>query len=288
MSHTWRFEAIGVPWEIATAEPLSEVLQSHIAAEIERFDADWSRFREDSVVAQLAGGQLTSAELLDARTMLELYVRLSDFTAAAVHPLVGDALSSLGYDRHYSLQPTEHSAPVADWRSMLSWAGSHVSLAEPLTIDVGALGKGRLVDRVLALVPEEAGNCVVDASGDLAVRGSEVVRVGLEHPLHDNRVIGVASVRDAAVAASASNRRAWGDGLHHVIDGRTGQPTRVIMATWVIAPEAMVADALATALFFDGGTELAATFDGVEWVRMLSTGAVQHSPLDRLELFTRP
>lgn len=287
MSHTWRFEAIGVPWEIATAEPLSEVSQSHIAAEIERFDADWSRFREDSVVTQLAAGQLTSAELLDARTMLELYARLSDSTAAAVHPLVGDALSSLGYDRHYSLQPAEHSAPVADWRSMLSWAGSHVSLVEPATIDVGALGKGRLVDRVLALVPEEAGNCVVDASGDLAVRGGEAVRVGLEHPLYTDRVIGVASVRDAAVAASASNRRVWGDGLHHVIDGRTGQPTRAIMATWVIAPEAMVADALATALFFDGGAELAATFDGVEWVRMLSTGAVQHSPLDRLELFTR-
>lgn len=286
MSHVWRFDAIGVPWEIATAQPLSAVVQSHIASEIERFDADWSRFRTDSVVSLFAAGELTSAELVDARVMLELYARLSDATDAAAHPLVGDALAALGYDAQYTLTRGEAAVPVADWRSVLSWAGDHIALATPMTIDVGALGKGRLVDRVLALIPADAGACVVDASGDLAVRGDEPIRVGLEHPLHADRVIGVASLRDAAVAASAVNRRAWGDGLHHVIDGRTGEPVRTVMATWVVAPDAMLADAIATALFFEGGSDIAASHAEVEWVRMLSTAAVQHSPLQRLELFT--
>ena len=44
------------------------------------------------------------------------------------------------------------------------------------------------------------------------------------------------------------------------------------------------ADAAATALFFDGGPELAARW-GVEWVRMTTDGRVEWSPAVRAELF---
>ena len=84
-------------------------------------------------------------------------------------------------------------------------------------------------------------------------------------------------VTDAALCASATNRRAWGDGLHHVLDARTGQPVRTIAATWAVAPTAMRADALATALFFDGGPRLAHEW-GIEWVRMTTDGRVEWSP----------
>ncbi|MET0302660.1 MAG: FAD:protein FMN transferase, partial [Microbacteriaceae bacterium] len=76
-----------------------------------------------------------------------------------------------------------------------------------------------------------------------------------------------------------------GDGLHHVLDARTGEPVRTIAATWAVAATAMRADAVATALFFDGGTRLAADW-GVEWVRMTTDGRVEWSPGCRAELFT--
>ena len=69
-------------------------------------------------------------------------------------------------------------------------------------------------------------------------------RIGLEHPYDSRRAIGVIEVTDAALCASATNRRAWGDGLHHVLDARTGEPVRTIAATWAVAPTAMVADAI--------------------------------------------
>jgi len=134
---------------------------------------------------------------------------------------------------------------------------------------------------VLADVP---GDVVVDAGGDIRVRGAGV-RVALEHPFDARRAIGVVEVADGALCASAINRRAWGDGLHHVLDARTGQPVRTWAATWALAPEAMTADAAATALFFDGGPELAVRW-GVEWVRMTTDGRVQRSPGCRAELFT--
>ena len=45
------------------------------------------------------------------------------------------------------------------------------------------------------------------------------------------------------------------------------------------------ADAIATALFFDGGPRLAHEW-GIQWVRMLTDGRVEYSPGSTAELFS--
>lgn len=277
-SSVWRFDAIGTSWAIETAAPLPAEVRDEVAGVVARFDRDWSRFRADSRVAALASGEAASIPLPeDADAMLSLYGELDAATGGAVNPLIGDALARLGYDARPSLVAAGAPVPAPRWRDVLQWDASTLRLSAPATIDVGALGKGRLVDLVLAVVePAAGGDVVVDASGDLAVRGVPA-RVGLEHPYDARRAIGVATVRDGALCASAINRRAWGDGLHHVLDARTGAPVRAWAATWALAPTAMRADALATALFFDGGPELAADW-GAHWVRMATDGRVQWSP----------
>jgi thiamine biosynthesis lipoprotein len=209
--------------------------------------------------------------------MLSLYDELDVATGGAVNPLVGDALARLGYDARLTLAPWGAPEPAPDWRDVVTWGSGILSLSRPATLDVGALGKGRLVDRVLREVQRHVrGDVVVDGSGDLAVRGTPV-RVGLEHPYDPTRAIGVVEIRDAALCASAVTRRAWGDGLHHVLDARTGAPVRAYVATWAMADTAVRADALATALFFDGGPELAAAWNA-PWVRMRTDGRVEWSP----------
>ncbi|WP_347125198.1 FAD:protein FMN transferase [Microbacterium sp. SY138] len=279
---SWRFEAIGTQWEIETTEPLPESARAAVMAEIDRFDREWSRFRADSEVVRLGreGGGFASA---DARPMLDAYRGLSAATGGAVNPLVADSLDALGYDAEYSLVPGEPVRAPADWEQDVSWTDTDVAASAPALIDVGALGKGRLVDLVAAVLAAVPGDLVVDAGGDIRVRGSGV-RIGLEHPYDPTKAIGVVDVHDQALCASAINRRAWGSGLHHVLDARTGMPVRTWAATWAWAPEAMTADAVATALFFDGGVELAAMWN-VEWVRMSTDGRVQRSPGCPAELF---
>lgn len=284
----WRFEAIGTPWEIESTAELSTGSRAAVDAVIERFDREWSRFRPDSGVTRLAreGGMLASD---DAGAMLDLYRELSAATAGAVNPLVGESLAALGYDADYSLTAGDPVIAPSDWTERLRWTTGTAAVAHRALIDVGALGKGRLVDLVRDALSDVPGDLVVDAGGDLAVRGAgadaEGVRIGLEHPFDPTRAIGVATVRDQALCASAINRRAWGEGLHHVLDARTGLPVRTWAATWAIAPDAMTADAVATALFFDGGPELAAR-RGVEWVRMSTDGRAQRSPGCPVEIFT--
>lgn len=279
----WAFEAIGTRWEILSDSPLPQGGRDRVIGVIAAFDAEWSRFRADSTVSRLAecGGAVPAPA--DAVAMLDAYRELSDATAGAVNPLVGDGLVALGYDAALSLRARVPQAAPADWTRMLRWSASELSLASPAVIDVGALGKGRLVDVVAGVLDDAPGRLIVDAGGDMRVRGGSA-RVALEHPYDPDAAIGVVVVADRALCASATNRRAWGDGLHHVLDARTGVPVRTWTATWAIAEDAMHADAVATALFFDGGAELAERW-GVDWLRMTTDGRVQRSAGFAAELF---
>jgi len=100
--------------------------------------------------------------------------------------------------------------------------------------------------------------------------------VGLEHPLDPRKAIGVVELAGASLCASASNRRAWGDGLHHIVDPRTGSPAREVIATLVVASSTALADGLATALFFTGAHQLAKTFH-FSYVRMYADGRAERS-----------
>ncbi|WP_322411820.1 FAD:protein FMN transferase [Microbacterium invictum] len=281
----WRFEAIGTRWEVGTAQALTADDRAAVAEAVDAFDRAWSRFRDDSAVTTLARGGGAVAAPADTDLLLSRLAEIADATGGAVSPLVGGVLARRGYDAGMSL--TDRGAePAPLWRETLSWTPDMLRLSEPATIDVGALGKGRLVDIVHDLLAERtSGPLVVDASGDLRVSGAEL-RIALEHPFDTTRAIGVVTASSGAVCASATNRRRWGDGLHHVLDARTGIPVRTVAATWAFAPEAMTADAVATALFFDGGPEIAHRW-GAEWVRMTTDGRVDWSPGNPAELFRR-
>lgn len=285
MGAHWRFDAIGTTWDIETDTDLPDEAQEATRRLIDEFDREWSRFRPDSLVSQLARGAGVVDAPADTVELLTMYQQLSDATGGSVNPLVGDSLAALGYDGQVSLTVgVPHAAP-ADWQTMLAWTGESLALSRPATIDIGAMGKGKLVDLTIqTLAAWTEGDVTVDASGDIATRGAPI-RVGLEHPYDTSRAIGVITVQNEALCASATNRRAWGDGLHHVLDARTGQPVRTVAATWAVAPDAVTADAITTALFFEGGPELAHAWD-VQWVRMLTNGQVEFSPRCPAQLFT--
>jgi len=251
---------------------------------IAEFDRVYSRFRDDSLVARIARAAGSYTFPPDSAPLFALYRELYEATDGAVTPLVGQALETLGYDRAYSLQPSGPARPVPPWDEAFGWREPQLTVLRPTVVDVGAAGKGYLVDLVAALLRERGvDEYVVDASGDLAHFGSGSLRVGLEHPLDSSKAIGVYELQGRALCASAVNRRAWGADLHHVIDVATGLPTRAVIATWAIAETALLADGLATALFFAGEAQLA-RFD-FQFVRMFSNGRVEHSAQFDGELF---
>lgn len=243
---------------------------------IARFDRDWSRFRDDSLVRRIAREPGRHRLPDDAPPMLELYRELYEATAGRVSPLVGGALAALGYGGDYRVGAGAPAA-VPRWEDALSWDGFHLETAAATLLDVGAAGKGHLVDHVAGLL-DGAGVVayLVDASGDLRGRGDLGLRVALEHPADARRAIGIAEPGERALCASATNRRRWGEGLHHVLDAVTGLPTADVVATWAIADRALVADGAATALFFDVDPGFLQRH-AVEHVRMFTDGRIEVS-----------
>ena len=283
LAHTSGFTAIGTAWEIDSREPLPAAVLAAVEQRCESFDRTYSRFRDDSLVARIAATPGRFEFPHDAPSLFDLYRRLYEATGGAVSPLVGAALENLGYDRGYSLRQAAPAVRVPAWDDAFGWDGTALTTLRPAVVDVGAAGKGYLVDLVAEVLHDHGvDEFTIDASGDIRHSSAEPLRVGLEHPLDTSKAIGVATLRTGALASSATNRRAWGD-LHHVIDVTTGLPTRNVIATWAIAETALLADGLATALFF-AGEELTASFD-FEFVRMFATGRVESSAGFEGELF---
>jgi thiamine biosynthesis lipoprotein len=222
----------------------------------------------------------------EAAALGQLYRSLYDLTAGRMTPLVGASLERLGYDPSYSLRPSGSPLPAPRWEDALDWDGSVLTTDAPLVLDIGAAGKGQLVD-LLAAELRSLGHdeFLIDASGDMLHSGPDAAIVALEHPYDPAQAIGTVPLTGGALCASASNRRAWGDGLHHVLDGTTGRPVRTAVATWAMADSAMAADALATALFFAPGAVLERTFD-FSWLTVFSDGSAAFSSGFEGTLFT--
>jgi len=298
---TSRFDAIGVPWridvEIDAVAPHSEreadELDAHDLAaaldRIERFDRDWSRFRDDSLVSRIAREAGSWPLPPDAAPLLDLYRELHDLTDGRLSLLAGASLEQLGYDAAYRLEPRGAPRAAPRWGDALSLretpAGLVLDCPAPVLLDVGAAGKGYLVDLVGdLLLARGAIETVVDASGDLRVWGERSIRVALENPANPEKAVGVVEVRNEALCGSATNRRAWGNGLHHIVDATTGLPVGGVIATWAIAETALLADGLATALFLVDPPRLQERF-AFQWVRMFHDGRLDGSPNLSGELF---
>ncbi|KQQ10555.1 FAD:protein FMN transferase [Rathayibacter sp. Leaf296] len=285
LEHVWRFDAIGTVWRIDSGDALDAGVRARVDAVVDRYDRTWSRFRADSDASRLRteSGEHVFPE--EAEELFALYDDLHELTGGAVSPFVGDALEQLGYDADYTLVPRGPVAAAPSWPAARARGGRGLDTAAPVVLDVGAAGKGHLVDLVLdELLEAGVEHSVVDAGGDLRALAAGPFRVALEHPYDPARAIGVAVPLERALCASASNRRAWGDGLHHVLDGRTGRPVDTVVATWAVADSALLADGLATALFVAPPETLADRFD-FEFVRVFSDGSLHHSPRFPGEVF---
>ena len=282
--HSMQFEAIGTYWSIETESLLSNELKDKIHDRIETFDKTYSRFRNDSLVAKITQSAGIYTFPSDANELFAFYKKLYDATDGKVTPLIGGMLEKAGYDATYSFiqKPQEG---ILSWEEVLDFSGNLLKVNTPVTLDIGAAGKGYLVDSICQLLDESGVNeYAVDASGDIRHKGVLENKVGLEHPYEEGKVIGVIDIQNKSLCASAINRRQWGNGQHHIFDPDLMAPTDDVVATWVIADSTMIADGIATALFFTEPAKLRKEF-AYEFLRIRKDGAIDYSPAFEGKLF---
>jgi FAD:protein FMN transferase len=252
---SFKFEAIGTHWQIDIPESTLPEKRTFIIEKvidlIEDFDKTYSRFRSDSFITQMAHKRGKYLMPDNAEELLTLYKELYVLTDHAFTPLIGQVLSDAGYDAIYSFKPKKLYRPPI-WEDIMEYTSPHLFMKKSALLDFGAAGKGYLIDIVSDfLKKEKLSYFCVDAGGDIYYYNTkkEDLRVGLEDSDDPSQVIGVSTIHNQSICASAGNRRRWGE-FHHIMDPHTLSSTHKVKATWVIAQTAFLADAIATCLFF--------------------------------------
>jgi thiamine biosynthesis lipoprotein len=125
-------------------------------------------------------------------------------------------------------------------------------------LDLGAVAKGLAID-MAARELRPFGDFAIDAGGDLYLAGcnaeGEPWSVGIRHPRQPGAVLETLRVSGVAVCTSGDYERpAVRAGGHHIMDPRAGRPVDGLASVTVVAPTAIVGDALATAAFVLGRT----------------------------------
>ncbi|HSX00018.1 MAG TPA: FAD:protein FMN transferase [Patescibacteria group bacterium] len=282
------FAAIGTQWRITIAKRMSrsalDVLKEAVFRRIAQFDMQYSRFRTDSLVSAMTEKTGTYQLPDDAKPLFDLYEQLYERTGGAVTPLIGQALSDAGYDAQYSFIP-KRMHPTPTWDQALVYAFPTLTIKRPVLLDVGAAGKGYLVD-IIADIIEASGitEFCVNAGGDMTQRGSQAETVGLEHPGNSEQVIGVATLQNRSLCGSAGNRRTW-DGYHHILHPRSHLSPQAVRAVWVVAESTLLADGLTTALFFTEARLLHKWYN-FEYAMVMEDYSLTHSAGFPAEFFT--
>ena len=189
---------------------------------------------------------------------VQFALRIAEETQGAFDPTLGHRMEQRGFNREYSTGnvistdiPPESDVSYRDVQ--LDPERRAIRLERPLILDLGAVAKGLAID----IAAQELAPFVdfsIDAGGDLYLGGcneeGEPWRVGIRHPQVDDCVFYELRASNQAVCTSGDYRRG-----RHILDPRMSQAAASAASVTVIAPNAMLADALSTAAFVLGPGE---------------------------------
>jgi thiamine biosynthesis lipoprotein len=258
------FEALGGDCEIYAigigAERLTkgEIWVHEMHDRLTRFSptSELSRFNAS------AGQWADVGPLLES--LLRECLRAHELSRGLVNAAVLPALLAAGYTRTFSEGPTAVTASVVPpaLPEVLEVRPGSARLRQGTSIDLGGIAKGWLADRLAA---ELGPNSLVNLCGDLFARGGGETGDGWPVGMGGKTVL----LLDMGAATSGTRKRAWGADLHHLIDPRTGLPSRSDLAeASVIARSGADAEIFAkTALLLGSikAEEYLAAHDALGW-----------------------
>lgn len=240
----WWFELFSAPAQAAAD------IERAIITEMDRFEAAYSRFREDSVLTTLnRTGRLAqpTPEFID---LLAIAIDAYQQTGGVFNCTVGGVLEHQGY----GLAPAGANRELVPVSEVLAVTPELVTLTPGVHLDFGGFGKGYLIDRLYALLATLFGShaILINGGGDMYIGGDalgEPVPIGLQHPTESAQV-GSLTLAHRGFAVSSPHLRQWqtsdGTQVQHLVGAGVPQ------AVYVTAPTALWADIWATVVSVAG------------------------------------
>ena len=240
----------------------------HAAEDLQATEKALSRFWDHSDLSRLnrSGTAIAGDRLLTAfREAMGAY----EWSGGLLDPRVILPLETFGYGKRVpdgdvgKVRPAGPLPPV----DMSSWVdeSGRISLPPGTRLDLAGVGKALGVGWATAHLAGHAG-LLVDVGGDVVALGTDERGEPWNVAVMHHEPVGQFSGNSLAVATSTTRKRAWtagGEEAHHLIDPRTGAPSRGDLAyATVSAPTILEADLMAKLLIIEGKPAFERSSDG--------------------------
>ncbi|AQA03865.1 hypothetical protein BVC93_17130 [Mycobacterium sp. MS1601] len=239
---------------IETAQPLAQRAITAITELVQQHHRSFSQSDTDSLLRTISRRDGGSFEFPpEAERLFGLFDAVSAATGGAGAPMMA----------------SPDGAHSPSWVCDVAHSGTTLTTRRALSIDVGAAGTGHLVDLVTELLHRlGADDFVINTTNGIRHSGSVPLPIALRHPDDPSLAVGVATVTDQALCATAAES-----------DGS-------VCATWVVAAEAATANAIGKELFSTPPSRLARYFR-FSYIRLFHDGHAEISRTFPGALFTK-
>jgi thiamine biosynthesis lipoprotein len=270
--------------------PRAEAIARAAENEAFRIERKFSRFREGSVVSEIARNAGRTPVAVDDETvaLIEAALDLARLTAGKFDPTVGVLRRAWNFREPRVPDDDEIAAllPLVEHGAVSVGRGTVFLKREGMELDLGGVGKEYAVDRVAELLGAHGvTSAVLNFAGDVRTIGGRgdgrPWSIGVADPRAPGRCrFAVRLIGGAGVATSGDYERGFvKDGVryHHLLDATTGRPARGVMSATVVAASAFLAGRIATAAFLLGprdGLALIERMFGVEGCLIDAAGAI--------------
>ncbi|HEX9188867.1 MAG TPA: FAD:protein FMN transferase, partial [Vicinamibacteria bacterium] len=237
--------------------------------EIGRLDRLLSHYRRDSPLSRLnreaaSGPVFVEPELLE---LLSECLRWSRESDGAFDVTVGPLMKAWGFFRDEGRVPSDPALTraledVGFRHVILDREAGTVRFDRPgMELDLGGIGKGYAVDRVVGLLRRRGvASALVNLGGSSvyglgAPPGKDAWEVGIQDPADPGKTAQTVKLRDRALSVSGGYARFFEEGgvtYAHILDPRTGRPVQGVLSVAVLSDSATDGDALDNILFVQG------------------------------------
>jgi thiamine biosynthesis lipoprotein len=293
--YEWNGTSLGCPSRLLIyhgSQSAAEAIVARCVAEIERLERIFALYREDSEIARLNRDGQLFAPSHDLLAVLSLSQHLSALSKGGFDVTV-QPLWDL-YAAHFFATPSpapEGPEPraIAGALKLVDWKGVDISarqvaLARPdMRLTLNGIAQGHVTDRIIEILRDHGFDRVLADLGRSEIYAigrhpdGRPWRIGLADPRRPEQFALTRDLTDCSVCTSggygtkfeASGR------FHHLFEPATGASANHFIAVSVFAPNAVLADALSTALYVtppDRGSRLLAHFPRVTALVTLPDG----------------
>lgn len=243
---------------------------------------------EVSQINQNAGVQpvVVSSELME---MVKIGLGYASDSNGLFDVSIGSLVDLWGIGTENAKVPNEaelkESMATVDYKNIvIDEASKTVYLKDPgMIMDLGALAKGYIADRVKELIIEKGFDAaIVNLGGNVLTVGTkpnaDFWRIGVRDPRSDTVTeMGILNLEDNSIVSSGVYERFFLEGemrYHHIINPKTGYPEQNdMMSVSIVSKNSVDGDALSTTAFLMGleeGLKYVESLEGIDAVVVMS------------------